>query len=207
MKPVMIIGNGGHASVVTDVIKSLNNYYIMGYLDDVQKEYIRSDGLIYDAIAHIDRYKDNYFVIAIGDNQQRAAVYHRLGLDDQYFATIIHPTAIIASNVIIQAGCVVMAHAVIQTNTFIAKQCIINTKACVEHDNNIQSFTHIGPNATLAGNVHVGSECLLGASATVVPNTIIRNKVTVGAGSTVINDIQSNLTVVGSPARQRGDNK
>jgi AraC-like DNA-binding protein len=46
MKPVMIIGNGGHASVVTDVIKSLNNYYIKGYLDDVQKEYIRSDGLI-----------------------------------------------------------------------------------------------------------------------------------------------------------------
>ena len=37
MKPVMIIGNGGHASVVTDVIKAPNNYYIMGYLDDVQK--------------------------------------------------------------------------------------------------------------------------------------------------------------------------
>lgn len=207
MKPLMIIGTGGHASVITDIIKALNDYTIKGYLDDAYNRYTQSDDLIYDGIEHIERYKGCYFVIAIGDNQQRAAVYHRLGLDDKYFATIIHPTATISSNVTIQAGTVVMHHAVIQANTCIAKQCIINTKACVEHDNDIRSFTHIGPNATLAGNVHVGSKCLLGASATVIPNITIQDNVVVGAGSTVINDIQSDLTVVGSPAKQRGDTK
>ena len=207
MKPLMIIGTGGHASVITDIIKTLNCYTIKGYLDDACSGYTQSDGLIYDGIEHIERYKDYYFVVAIGDNKQRAAVYHRLSLDDKYFATIIHPTACIGSNVTIQAGTVVMPHAVIQANTCIAKQCIINTKACVEHDNDIRSFTHIGPNATLAGNVHVGSKCLLGASATVIPNITIQDNVVVGAGSTVIHDIQSDLTVVGSPAKQRGDAK
>ena len=53
----------------------------------------------------------------------------------------------------------------------------------------------------ISGNVSVQDGCELGAGTTIAPGTTIGPWSIVGAGAVVIESIDSNLTVVGNPAR------
>lgn len=205
MKNIILIGAGGHASVIIDIIqrmiKSNHEIKIRGILDDRKdiREFMGYE--ILDEIRNAQLYndKDTEFVIAIGNNTIRKNIEKNLnGL--KYF-TAIHPTAVIGINVKIKNGTVVMPRAVINANTEIGSHVIINSGAIVEHDNIIDDFTHISPGTTLCGGVIVGEATHIGANSTVIPYRKIGGNSIIGAGSTVISDIQSDVIAVGSPAK------
>lgn len=205
MKDIIIIGAGGHASVIIDIIESMKNVghevRIIGLLDD-RKDITKFMGYkILDEInnAPLYSYKDTEFVIAIGNNKVRKDICERFnGL--KYF-TPIHPTALIGSNVNLKSGTVVMPRAIINANTYIGSHVIINSGAIVEHDNIIDDFVHISPGTILCGGVTVGESAHIGANSTVIPCKKIGSNSVIGAGATVVNDIISNVVAAGTPAK------
>lgn len=202
MKSILIIGNGGHAKVVRDVIEAEGNYKVSGYLDDnIEKMYKEKD-LIFDNLRNIQLYQENYyFVIAIGNNKIRNKIFDKINVSSERFPALIHPRAIISKTAEIGNGTVVMPGAIVNAETVIGQHAIINTGSVVEHDCVIKDYTHISPGAVLTGNVSVGESTQVGANATVIPNLKIGAHVMVGAGSTVISDVRDNVMVVGSPAK------
>ena len=48
MKPILLIGNGGQAKVVKEIIDLSNEYELKGYLTDDITEYHKEENLIYD---------------------------------------------------------------------------------------------------------------------------------------------------------------
>ncbi|WP_239745291.1 acetyltransferase [Mammaliicoccus sp. F-M27] len=202
MKPILLIGNGGHAKVIKDIIKQSEDYSFKGYLDDNINEFHEENNIIYDRLENISNYANDYhFIISIGNNEVRETIYKKVNIPIEKYSILIHPTSSIGSNVKIGYGSVVMANTVINADTSIGKHSIINTGAIVEHDNNISNFVHVSPNSTLTGGVTVGSKSQIGASATVIPQINIGKNTIVGAGSTVVNDIGDNQIVVGTPAK------
>jgi acetyltransferase EpsM len=204
MKKIILIGNGGHAKVIRDLVKKSESYQLVGYLDDaiVRKSYINE--IVYDSLTNISNYyRTHHFIIAIGDNNKRQQIVHRFANIKLNYATLLHPTATIGSNVKIDQGSVIMPNTTINADTTIGKHCIINTMSCIEHDNKICDYVHIAPNATLTGNVVINQGAFIGASTTIIPNINIGKNVIVGAGSTVIKDIADNQTVYGSPATNK----
>ncbi|MDG0837076.1 acetyltransferase [Staphylococcus equorum] len=202
MKPILLIGNGGHAKVIKDIIKQSEDYSFKGYLDDNINEFHEEKNIIYDHLENIGNYSNDYhFIISIGNNEVREAIYIKLNLPSERYPILIHPSSSIGSNVEIGNGTVVMANTVINADTSIGKHSIINTGAIVEHDNNISDFVHVSPNSTLTGGVTVGAKSQIGASATVIPQINIGKNTIVGAGSTVVNDIGDNQIVVGTPSK------
>lgn len=205
MKDIIIIGAGGHASVIIDIIESMKNagheVRIIGLLDD-RKDITKFMGYkILDEInnAPLYSYKDTEFIIAIGNNNIRKDICERFkGL--KYF-TAIHPTALIGNNVSLKSGTVVMPRAIINANTYIGSHVIINSGAIVEHDNVIDDFAHISSGTTLCGGVTVGQSTHIGANSTVIPCIKIGSNSVIGAGATVISDILSNVVAVGTPAK------
>ena len=205
MKNIIIIGAGGHASVIIDIIESMKNVghelRILGLLDD-RKDITKFMGYkILDKInnAPFYNYKDTEFVIAIGNNRIRKEIAEKFN-ELKYF-TPIHPTALIGSNVNIKTGTVVMPRAIINANTYIGSHVIINSGSIVEHDNVIDDFAHISPGTTLCGGVTVGESTHIGANSTVIPCKKIGSNSVIGAGSVVVNDIISNVVAVGIPAK------
>lgn len=177
MKSIMIIGNGGHAKVIKDIISRNDSLTFKGYLDDNIKKFYERDGLIYDCLDNISKYyTDYYFIIAIGNNEIREVIYNRLNIPNERFQKLIDPSAIIGTNVKVGNGTVVMPNSVINADSVIGEHCIINTASIVEHDNYIEDFVHISPNSTLTGGVKVGSGSQIGASATVIPQKSIGKK-------------------------------
>ncbi|QRK09329.1 acetyltransferase [Archangium violaceum] len=147
------------------------------------------------------RRADVRVALGIGENQARCRVYElceRLGMIP---ATLIHPTAAVASSARLGAGVVVMAQAVINPDARVANGAIINSGAIVEHDCEIGAFAHLSPNATLGGAVRIGALAHLGLGASVLPGKAVGDEAVVGAGAVVLDDVPPRVVVVGVPAR------
>ncbi|ADO76482.1 acetyltransferase [Halanaerobium praevalens] len=209
MKKIIIIGAGGHAKVIADIIikrkKILKeNPVIEGFLDDkyTKEEAIYQGIPLIGTIEKINTLKkeDYYFIIAIGNNEIREKIANKYEL--KYY-TAVHPDAILAEGVGIGEGTAIMANAVINSSAKIEAHCIINTSSIIEHDNHIESFVHISPNTVLAGNVKVGRKSWIGMGSSVIQGINIGENVKIGAGSVVLNDIKDNVTAYGIPCRER----
>jgi len=201
-KDIIIIGAGGHAKVIADIIEK-NGDNLVGFLDDnndIQNRVIFKDKKVIGTTSDIEKYKDLYFIIGIGNNVVRKKISEKYSLN---WYTAIHPNAIIANCVSIGEGSVVMAGAVINTYTTIGKQCIINTNSSIDHDNVIGDYVHVSPGATLAGTVTVKDLNWICAGSTIINNVIIEEGNVIGAGAVVLRDIfATNKTYIGIPAKE-----
>lgn len=192
-----ILGVGGHAKVVIDAaIQSVHK--IMNVYDDDPSTH-GTDFCGYKVKGSIDNSTQGQAIIAIGNNETRQAISERLS--KVKWQSIIHPTAIIAEDVKIGEGTVIMAGAIIQPGTKIGRHCIINTGACIDHDCMVGDYTHIAPNCGIAGGVTIGKGAFIGIGTSVAQYIKIGEWTTVGAGSAVITDLPANCTAVGVPAK------
>lgn len=205
-KKVVIIGAGGHAKVIADiVIKSQD--ILLGFLDDnLEKgKKIICDyyvlGEIQEALKLQKQDENIEFFIAIGNNEIRKKISNKYKLN---YYTAIHPSSQLGLDVEIKEGTAVMANACINSSARIGKHCIINTGAIVEHDNTIEDFVHISPNVALGGTVKIGKNTHLGIGSTIKNNITICENCIIGAGAVIVKNIEEQGTYVGVPAQKKG---
>lgn len=199
-KDVIVIGAGGHAKVIADIVRKSGDN-LVGFLDDSKEEGTEFfDAFILGTTDSYPEYTNKEFIIAVGNNAIREKI--AMKLQGVSFYTAIHPTAVIAEGVRVGEGTCVMANAVINADATIGKHCIINTACVAEHDNVIADYVHISPAAALAGTVTVGERTHIGIGAKVKNNTDICADVVVGAGAVVVINITEEGTYIGVPARK-----
>ncbi|PIC63996.1 acetyltransferase [Sporosarcina sp. P13] len=200
---LLIIGASGHGKVVADIALEMNKWSSIEFLDDNKtiKNVMGLDviGSSKDMLNYIDEYE---IFVGIGDNAIRKRIYEKLKSAGATIPILIHPNAVIGSEVSIESGTVVMAGVVINCCTQIGQACIINTGSTVDHDNSIGDYVHMSPGARLAGTVKVGQESWLGIGSVVSNNINISSRSIVGAGSVVIKNINEPGRYVGTPVRR-----
>lgn len=202
-KPVIIIGNGGHASVLIEMLQ-LNDREIIGYTapnpsKNVLK-YLGNDEEIFKYNC-----KSIELVLGIGTvkaSDIRRKIYANLKGKGYNFTTLIHPKAIIANNVKIASGAQIMAGVILQPNVKIGENSIINTGAQLDHDCIVESHVHIAPGVICSGNVIIKEAAHLGTASTVIQSIVVGQQATVGAGAVVTKDVVANAIVVGVPAKE-----
>ena len=199
-RKVIIIGASGHGKVIADIVLKSQDI-LVGFLDDgVAKDTIIFDNYkVIGNLTCIEDYQDHEFIIAIGNNAIRKKIAESINVN---YYTAIHPTSIIASDVLIEEGSCVMARSVINMHAHIKKHCIINTGSIIEHDCIIEDYVHVSPNAVLCGGVKVGTLTHIGASATVRNYKSITSNTIIGMGCVVSDDINEEGVYVGIPARK-----
>jgi sugar O-acyltransferase (sialic acid O-acetyltransferase NeuD family) len=200
---LLIIGASGHGKVVADIALKMGKWQNVYFSDD-DKSIKSSMGLEVigtsdDVVTLIDDYE---MFVGIGNNATRQKIHEMLETFGASIPVLIHPNAIIGSQVDIGIGTVVMAGTIVNCSTKIGKGCIVNTGSTIDHDNNIEDFVHISPGAHLAGTVKVGKGSWLGIGSVVSNNINIINGCTVGAGSVVVKDISEPGVYVGTPAKK-----
>ena len=203
MKNVIILGASGHAKVIAEIIVKLGDN-LVGFLDDnnelLNKE-VYLEKKVLGTLDDIKKYQDNYFIIGIGNNKIRKEI--SLKYPNLKYYTAIHPNAVIATDVKIDVGTVIMPGVVINPGTIIGKHVIVNTSSSIDHDNVISDYVHISPGAHLAGTVKVGERTWICAGVTVINNIMIGENNVIGAGAVVINNVEEgNNTYIGVPIRK-----
>lgn len=200
---LIIIGANGHGKVVADIAMKMNKWKSIAFLDDNEalKTTIGLDviGKADNAYIYID---DADIFVAIGNNNTREKIQEKLESQNASIPVLVHPNAVIGSEVELGKGTVVMAGVVINSTTKIGKGCIINTGATIDHDNVLEDYVHISPGVNLAGSVKVGKSTWIGIGSAVSNNICITSDCTIGAGAVVIKNIITSGIYVGVPARE-----
>lgn len=192
MKDVVILGAGGHAHVIADIIKSEGNR-VVAFLDD---DLNQSD--CSGPISDYQKYRNCEFVIGIGD----ADIREKISALHLKWHTAIHSSAIVSDSSFIGEGTVVMPNAVINARSRIGKHCIINTGAIVEHDNRIGEFCHVSVGAKLGGSTRIGQKCWIGIGSTIKNNISVCDNTFIGAGTVIVKDIVNSGTYIGIPGKR-----
>lgn len=201
-KKISIIGAGGHAKVIIDIINELGNYDIVGIFDDNRTDKFCNIPII-GKILEINQINQNIsidnYIIAIGNDKIRKQIYEKyLNLN---WAILIHPKTVISKNVSLGIGTVVCAGAVIQTEVKVGKHCIINTNSNIDHESIISDFCSVCPGVTICGQVKIGECSFIGASSVIIQNKVIGKNCIIGAGSVIIKNVLDNMKVVGNPGK------
>jgi sugar O-acyltransferase (sialic acid O-acetyltransferase NeuD family) len=200
---MIIIGAGGHALEVLDVL--LENPVIeeMLFYDDINILNVRL--LNYhvlkseDDVRSISRGKFN-FILGIGDPVKRRFLFNKFVKLGGVYCPLKSITSTF-SQFVNNLYYDVMKNCFIGSGVTIGKACLINTGAQIHHGVQIGEFTEISPRATILGDVKIGANCSIGSNATILPRLVIGSNVTIGAGSVVTHNIAGNSVAYGNPAR------
>jgi sugar O-acyltransferase (sialic acid O-acetyltransferase NeuD family) len=206
-KSFIILGAGGHASVLIDALQQLNTD-IMGITDPDKtrwgQEFMGADILGDDdkiLDIHPERIK---LVNALGSIKSTSArqklfeTWHSRGYS---FASVIHPKAILAPSATLAEGGQVLAGAIINPHTRVGENSIVNTGAVLEHDCIIGSHVHIAPGAKIAGNVTIGNGTHVGIGSTIIQGVTIGDNCLIAAGAVVIQSVPAGSVVRGVPGK------
>lgn len=200
MKDVIIIGTGGHAKVVADIVLSARDH-LVGFITSDSSIDNFMGWPVLGSDTEYNKFMDCYFVIAIGNSGARERISSSMNSVKWY--TAVHPSASVSAICTsIGDGSVIMANSVINPYAQIGCHCIINSNATVEHDNRIEDFVHISVGAELAGTVRIGKRTWIGAGATVSNGISICRDCMIGAGAVVVKNIDISGTYVGVPAHR-----
>ncbi|MCK5579888.1 MAG: acetyltransferase [Candidatus Omnitrophica bacterium] len=197
-KKIIIVGGGGHAKVLLDILK-MNNANILGFVDiketDFPEEYLGKDEALSDQYSP----QDIALVNGVGSvkrPEQRQKVFEYFKSLKYEFVPVVHPRATISESAEVGEGVQIMANAVVNPGSVVEDNAIVNTSASIDHDCKIGAHSHIAPGVTLSGNVHVGVGCHLGTGTTVIQGITIGDRVLIGAGEVVRKDVTNGKRVL-----------
>lgn len=202
MERIIILGKGGHAGSLVDVLERENKYVIAGYVVNEDAKGLSND--CYPVIGNdtdIERIFQSGIRNAalgigfLGKSDLRERLWAELKRIGYNLPIICDPSAILAENVRIEEGSFIGKGAIVNANAYVGKMCIINTGAIVEHDCMVEDFSHISVGSVLCGNVQIGKSVLVGANATVIQGVTIGDKCVIGAGTTVRRNVENNQMI------------
>ena len=195
MKPVVILGGGGHARVVIDALRCAG-HTIAGVIDpkpDVAETL--PDDITWLG-KDLSKLRPDEVQLAIGvgsldvgDKNPRPAIFAEAKAGGFEFLSFRHPSAIVAGDVELGEGSQIMAGAILQPGVRLGVNCIINTGASLDHDCWIGDHVHIAPGVVLSGTVAVGDGCHLGTGAIVIQSIRIGIEAMIAAGAIVTRDV------------------
>lgn len=206
---LIILGGGGHASVIIDTLRQLKMDQELMIIDADPKKWnskildvpiVGSD----DRIAELVKNGASFFIVgvgSVGNNQLRKKLFE-LGLrHDLKPFTVIHPTAVRSLRAEVGLGSVLLPGCIVNARAEIGINVIVNSGAIIEHDCILEDHVHVATGARLAGGVTVKTGSHIGIGATIRQQIIIGENAVVGAGSVVIKDINPHAIVAGNPAK------
>jgi UDP-perosamine 4-acetyltransferase len=203
--PVIVIGGGGHAKVLVSTLP-LCRRNILGFVE-LNPAMSSLLGISYlgndSAVLHHapDKVELVNGVGSASSTMRRREIYDRFAQQGYCFATVIHPSAIVAPEVQFGSGAQIMAGAIVQPGSRIDSNAIVNSGAIIDHDCVVGAHAHIAPGAILSGGVRVESGAHIGTGACIIQGLSVGAGSVVGAGAVVIRDVAPGVTVVGVPAR------
>lgn len=208
MKPIILIGGGGHCISCIDVVEHTGIYQILGILDLPEK--IGQKVLNYSVIGtenELERFlpECSDFLITVGQiksSELREIIFHKVIKAGGKLPVIISPLAYVSPNARIEEGSVIMHHALVNSGAIVGKGCILNTKSLIEHEAKIGNFCHISTASVINGQANIGDRCFIGSNTVVANNTNVVADSVIAAGSQVLKNIELSGTYIGYPLRK-----
>ena len=202
MTKFVIIGTGGHARSILDLVYSSGNR--VDYFLSSEENLRDFQGFPVFGLERIELLnRRQKFIFGIGNFKIRNSVIKTLELDklSDNFPILKHESAFVSKTAKLGNGTIIFANSYVGPYTSVGKFSIINTNSVLEHDCTVGDYNVISPSTTIAGKVVIGSNCFFGIGALVSNNISVGSNSIIAANSFVNSPIQAGSFVVGTPAQ------
>ena len=188
---LILIGAGGHANAVIDVVEQHGEYRIAGLVgmqEEMQARHLGYPVIGTDCDLSELKKTYRYALIAVGQIQSpdiRMRLYELAIKAGFQLPIIASPSAYVSRHAVLGEGSVVMHGAVVNAGSTVGINCIVNTRSLLEHDVMVGDHCHVATGAILNGNVIVGAGTFVGSASVVREGLVLGKRCVVGMGLSV----------------------
>jgi len=192
MKPLLLVGCGGHARSLIDWIEAGGQWRVRGMV--ALPEQVGANVLGYpvigtDADLRSLRGTCPSALGAIGQlpdaahRQRLAALLEQL---DFHCPVLISPHAVVSRHAQLGAGTVVGHGVIVNAGAVVGTHCTLNTRALIEHDVQVGNHCHVSTGALVNGGVQLGTGCFIGSGAMLREGLQLPSGTVISAGKRVM---------------------
>jgi len=192
---MLIIGSGGHTLSCLNIIEKLNKFKIVGLVDNVKTNLAIKYKIIgNDFDLKILKQKISYAFIGLGQIKSpkiRKNLFRKLKKYNYKLPFIISKSSVVAKDIKISEGSIIMNMCHVNSNVKIGKNCILNSFSNIEHDVEIGDFVHISTGVIINGGCKIGSDTFIGSGSVIHNNVAIGKNCIIAAGKTISKNIKA----------------
>ncbi|MBW6397555.1 NeuD/PglB/VioB family sugar acetyltransferase [Roseomonas sp. HJA6] len=212
IRRIAILGASGNALDILDIIDALGCWEVAGVFDDKAAR-----GSVFADLPVLGRLEEAAaaaapggpldgaaFVNAIASertHRRKADIIASTGLDEDRFATLVHPAAAVSRRAVLGRGVCIGPGCAVSANVTIGAHAWMGGHVVIGHDATIGSGATLAPAVTIAGGVRVGALAYVGSGAVLRPGITIGDGALIGMGAVVLADVPPEAVMVGNPAR------
>lgn len=208
-RPLLIVGTGGVGRQTHDIVAAINavhpTWEVVGFTADQPpadlSRLARVGGNWLGPVDEVVTRSPLAFVVGIGNGHDKLRLADQFQAAGHELVSIIHPTAMFGSDVVIDPGTIALSYSAITTNIRIGRCTYFSMNVTVGHDVHIGQGTAVSAGANVSGNVTLGDRVWVGTGAQILQGLTIGDDVTIGAGAVVTKNVLEGATVAGIPAR------
>jgi sugar O-acyltransferase (sialic acid O-acetyltransferase NeuD family) len=201
-----IYGAGGLGREIYDIANRINNKNnrwssIVFINDNITIRNIKLSSLEFSLQDFAQIKEDKQVIIAVGEPILRMKLYEKLFQFNIELTTLIDPSAIISNQAKISNGVIISEYTSIHADVIIEDNVLIQPFCCIGHDIYIGKHTVVSTTANIGGGAVIGSKVYLGMNCAIKQNINIHDGAIIGMGAVVYKNVDSEMTVIGNPAR------
>lgn len=212
-RPLVVIGAGGFGREVVDLVRDVGRagtpYDLLGLLGDAgpAPDVLARLGtvLLGPAASLVDLPRGTAYVVAVADAEARERLAAQADAAGLEAVTLVHPSAVVGTDVRMARGVVVAAHCSLTSNIALGAHVHVDRACTVGHDAVLEDFVRLNPGAVVSGSVTIRRGATLGTGAVTRQGVEIGARTYVGAGAAVVSDLPAGVVAVGVPARATRD--
>jgi sugar O-acyltransferase (sialic acid O-acetyltransferase NeuD family) len=207
-KRLILVGCGAFARELINWVEDLadlgKSITVSGFLDDNTNAL---QGFPYSVpslgtISTFTPQPGDQLLMAIGDPKAKKSLFVELKNKGATFATLIHPSAVVARSARLGEGVVLCPQAFVSADAVVGDLCAINGNASVGHDVQLGNFSTLSSHVDLTGWVQVEECVFFGSGARVLPKVKIGTGARIGAGAVVMRSVPADTVVYAPPAKR-----
>jgi sugar O-acyltransferase (sialic acid O-acetyltransferase NeuD family) len=208
MKRYVVVGGGGFGREVISWIRQIASGEargdVVGVLDSNPA---CLDGFNYGApylgTPQEYRHADNIeLVLAVGSPVAKYALAEQLRAVGGKFATIVHPSVVIAATAKLGQGVIICPQSLVSADAHVGDFVTINACSSVGHDARIGHYSTLSAHVDVMGFAVLGEACFLGSGARVMPKVTVGNRCTVGVGAIAMRRLPDGMTLYTPPSKK-----
>ncbi len=206
-RELLIVGAGGFARETAQAVAAAGPAWrLLGFLDDDPLLHGRRIGglPVIGGTDLVEALPQAQLVVCVGNPRRydvRMRIVERLGLPNDRYATIVHPSAQISADSSVGPGSVILAQSVLTASVEVGAHVAVMPHAVLTHDVSVGDYATIASGVRFGGGVRVEQGAYIGAGALIRENVKIGAWSLIGMGSVVLRDVPAAQVWVGSPAR------
>ena len=154
---IIVYGSSTLARMTREIIEESGNDFI-GFVDDFREKHEGSNDEVLGTFNEcVNVYNKFKWIIAVGDNSNRAIMVNRVRSSKLILANVIHPLAYISSYAKLGQGNIVFPFAYIGRDVKVGDCNVFMPNSIAGHDLIIEDHNFFAPNVSLAGFTQVRS--------------------------------------------------